>query len=238
MIAAGEAVLGPRALIRWEPRTLRTHPEPGMRKRVVREQRLILEGTSDERVEGLLQSPPAGVAVEGWGLGDAYPDTVGFLCAREPAAGGADFLVDGAALLASFGSTDDGREPARLLSSASVVLRTHPQHPPQEVVLARRSPKGRAAILYAPSSLLPRLDETGEPDAASRAALRWNELVLAVAADAPRFDLRRDEALLVDNYRMYHGRDGYLGDREVYRGWFWTDTAFAYPMVTEDAGEP
>lgn len=238
VIAAGEAVLGSHLRVRWEPRTLRPHAEPGQRKQVVRSERLILDGTADELDCGQVRAGPAGIAVEGWGLGDGYPDVVGFLCAAEAASGGEDFLVDSVGLLAELGTTADGRALRRALWTTTVPLRTHPHHPPQHQPLARRTRGGRLATLYSPSSLLPADGPDGGPDAATRAAQRWHALVAAAAAVAPRFALRRDEAMLIDNYRVYHGREGYTGARVTYRGWFWSDAVFAYPMVTDEPGAP
>ena len=238
VVAAGEAVLGARLRARWEPRTLRPHADPGRRKQVVRAQRLILEGTAAEFDDGRIRADPSAIAVEGWGLGDGYPDVVAFLCAAEPVSGGEDYLVDSVELMTSLGATAEGRALRRALWTSPVQLRTHPQHAPQRQPMSRRTRGGRLATLYAPSALLPVIDAAGEVDSATLAAQRWHELVAAAAADAPRFALHRDEALLVDNYRVYHGRDGYTGERVAYRGWFWSDAVFAYPMVTEDAGEP
>ena len=50
--------------------------------------------------------------------------------------------------------------------------------------------------------------------------------IQAEARDAARFLLRRGEALLVDNYRILHGREGYASsraERRTWRVWCWTD---------------
>jgi hypothetical protein len=47
--------------------------------------------------------------------------------------------------------------------------------------------------------------------------------VVAADAVAPRFSVREGEALLIDNYRMLHGRDPYAGGRLMWRVWCWTD---------------
>jgi gamma-butyrobetaine dioxygenase len=40
-------------------------------------------------------------------------------------------------------------------------------------------------------------------------------VLTAAAAAAPRFRLETGELLVVDNYRMLHGRDGFRGRREM-----------------------
>ena len=40
---------------------------------------------------------------------------------------------------------------------------------------------------------------------------------------APRWAVRAGEALLIDNYRMLHGRDPFVGGRIMWRVMCWTD---------------
>lgn len=230
---AGEAVLGPRLRARWEPRTLRPHEEAGRKKKPLRHERVILEATASATVEGVVQAEESALQTEGWGLGDGYPDVIAYLCQDEPTDGGASYLVDGYGILAAAASTPGRRKLLRSLWSAPVLLRTHPQYKPASQTLARRTPGGRVAVAYVPSSLLPSLDDEGRQDRATELATHWHELVVAVGLHAPRFSLRRGEVLLIDNYRVYHGREPYRGQRAVHRAWFWTDAVFAYPMVTE-----
>ena len=51
--------------------------------------------------------------------------------------------------------------------------------------------------------------------------------------NAPRFRLRPGEAVLVDNFRMLHGRDPYTDlRRKLWRLWHWTDMAMDVPLDT------
>jgi gamma-butyrobetaine dioxygenase len=56
-----------------------------------------------------------------------------------------------------------------------------------------------------------------EPQAAEHARLlqSYADVLTAAAAAAPRFRLESGELLVVDNYRMLHGRDGFRGRREM-----------------------
>ena len=58
---------------------------------------------------------------------------------------------------------------------------------------------------------------------AQRAEALYTHAVAVAQAAAPRFRLRAGQAVLVDNYRVHHGRDAYrdLG-RRMWRLWHWT----------------
>ena len=69
------------------------------------------------------------------------------------------------------------------------------------------------------------------------------ELDQAIATEsiiAPRFTLNKGEALIVDNFRMLHARDGFHGNesrRKMWRIWSWTDGAFGLPPQIAASGE-
>ena len=53
----------------------------------------------------------------------------------------------------------------------------------------------------------------------------------------PRFKLHVGEALLVDNYRLLHGRDRYFDlQRRMYRVWCWTRNPIGLPSHLQQAG--
>ncbi|CAE7203948.1 tas [Symbiodinium pilosum] len=58
------------------------------------------------------------------------------------------------------------------------------------------------------------------------------------AALAHRFPVQRGEALLLDNYRMLHGREGYAGEteRKLWRVWFWTNESSGIPEGMPELG--
>ena len=58
-----------------------------------------------------------------------------------------------------------------------------------------------------------------------------------------RFMLESGEALVIDNYRVLHGRDGYTAegfesDRKIWRIWCWTDRSKGLPEGVEELGSP
>ena len=59
----------------------------------------------------------------------------------------------------------------------------------------------------------------------------------------PRFMLNSGEALVVNNYRVLHGRDGYTAegfesDRKIWRIWCWTNRSLGLPEGVEELGSP
>jgi len=62
------------------------------------------------------------------------------------------------------------------------------------------------------------------------------------AGAAERFSLRRGEALLINNYRVLHGREGYTSrgrdGRKVWRVWCWTDRSLGLPEGMAEVGSP
>ncbi|CAE7317417.1 tas, partial [Symbiodinium pilosum] len=55
---------------------------------------------------------------------------------------------------------------------------------------------------------------------------------------AYRFAVHEGEALLLDNYRMLHGREGYTGrtQRKLWRVWFWTNASSGIPEGMPELG--
>jgi hypothetical protein len=227
---AVRAIVGPRLVGLWEPRTLRPHPVPGRKRQVVRQQRLIWEATESGPLP--IRGGAAALATEGYGLGLGAPDVVAYLVEQAPSSGGGDVLVDSHRLLATTADEDPGLSDA--LWSTPVLLRTHPQRPPERRPLARHDGRGRPYVTFTPSCVISPDDEADAAWRGARDAARWHEAAYTAAAVAPRVDVRPGELLLVDNCRTYHGRDAYIGERVVHRAWAWTDRAPGYPMVTQE----
>lgn len=226
---AVQSVFGPRLWVRWEPRTLAPHATGGKKRQVVRRERLILEATEPDD-GGAVTAANTPLGTDGGGLGLAAPDLVAYLCHTQERSGGSFRLLDSYLLIDRLATTPDGSAVTDALWSEPVLLRTHPQKPPERRPLARSGADGRLAVTYAPTSMLPS-DNDAVPERTF--ARRWHELVEVADEHSVRVNLRPGEILLLDNYRIYHGRDSYVGDRVHYRTWFWTDKAFGYPIVTE-----
>ena len=60
----------------------------------------------------------------------------------------------------------------------------------------------------------------------------WSNTINAAQQSAPRFQLDAGQALLIDNYRMFHGREGYSDpQRMMWRVWVWTQAALGVPGI-------
>ena len=58
----------------------------------------------------------------------------------------------------------------------------------------------------------------------------WQQIAERVAERAPRFKLTANQAVVVDNYRMLHGRDAYTDlNRLLWRVWIWTSGSLGVP---------
>ena len=58
----------------------------------------------------------------------------------------------------------------------------------------------------------------------------WRDAIATAADAAPRFKLHAGDVVVVDNYRMMHGREAYADlDRLMWRVWVWTKAAFGVP---------
>jgi gamma-butyrobetaine dioxygenase len=240
VIDAGEAVLGDRLRVRFPAMTLRPHQEPGQTTRIIRPEGTIWEAT--EATTGhageATRARPNSLGIEGWGgHGDTYPEVLAYLCQKEPATGGSSHIVDSYGLLAWLAVTPGHFDLLDALWTLPVPQRTHPRYSPRSTTLARRTRKGRVSVVYSPASVV--LDGADKEDMAgvTKMLARWHKVVEESAASAPRFDLRRGEVLLIDNYRVYHGRDAYTGERIVHRCWFWTEAAHAFPMLRQRPAE-
>ena len=60
----------------------------------------------------------------------------------------------------------------------------------------------------------------------------WTSAIDAAGASAPRFKLAPGQALIIDNYRVLHAREGYADlNRMMWRVWIWTDDCLGVPKM-------
>lgn len=81
----------------------------------------------------------------------------------------------------------------------------------------------------------PDADESIDP-AADRAMIdAFHVAMQAQGKAAPRFHLQQGEALVVDNWRLLHGRDRYFDKRRsLWRVWFWTEESAGVALPSND----
>lgn len=72
--------------------------------------------------------------------------------------------------------------------------------------------------------------DSTDPQRDARMISIWNDTIDAAVEEAPRFKLHPGQTLVVDNYRLLHGRDAYQDlQRMLWRVWVWTDSALGVP---------
>lgn len=72
--------------------------------------------------------------------------------------------------------------------------------------------------------------DSTDPQRDARMISIWNDTIDAAFEEAPRFKLHPGQTLVVDNYRLLHGRDAYQDlQRMLWRIWVWTDSALGVP---------
>jgi gamma-butyrobetaine dioxygenase len=168
------------------------------------------------------------VHTDGFAYGDAYPDQFVFLCAISSFIGGDSFLVDCYALLDGLAETPDG---AILVKDMESVPIDQSEPGMQEAIspLVGRTATGRRMCRRSPGQKP--WQGSGTPDRDHEMIGVWDDLCRHAGALAPRFKLQAGEALVVDNYRIVHGRDPYEDiDRLMWRVWVWTTSALAVPI--------
>lgn len=231
VVDAAYAVFGDRILGHSAVMTFRPQTSAGTGRRLIRSSWTIFEATEadvDPEYGPVVGASP--LTADGWAN---YPDLVALVCEREALSGGLNFIVDGYALLALLAATREGGMLVRELWSRGVPQRIHMvrEYPPRVTPLARRTRGGRLSVMYAPQVVITPQEGEEDPYEVGNMLKEWSGVVEQAASKAPRFALKSGEVLLLDNYRVYWGRERYAGERVVHRCAFHTDTAYSYPLT-------
>jgi hypothetical protein len=212
---------------------------------------------------------------DGYVYGDHMPDMI-FLHSEQVAArGGENFVIDGEAILSELLASDpDAARLAReatidlteRMSAGGITTGREAFGPlfrrrADGTLWWRRQLKTRAyeqgVEQHAdgrPSTVIKELQPyqslwtpAGAGNNATEAMLVAVDAAIQRATrDAPRFTLAPSESLLVDNYRMLHGREGYDAPedgseaalRKMWRVWCWTTRSDGLPVGVKEVGSP
>ena len=184
-------------------------------------------GEMDRRLPGTDHLARLAAHTDGYAYGDLYPDYFLLSCVRASPAGGESFLVDGYAVLDAMRADPALHWVPDALAQVSIdQTESGMQHAVSPIV--QRSPDGRTMVRKT-------FDQKPAADSADRARAQamidaWHRTVEQVAERAPRFKLAPGQAVVVDNYRMLHGRDGYTDmNRLLWRVWVWTSGSRGVP---------
>ncbi len=81
--------------------------------------------------------------------------------------------------------------------------------------------------------------DSSTPEADQAMIDQWRSLLDAAGSEIEHFKVRNGEALIIDNYRVLHGREPYDDHRRtLWRVWLWTDASAngtpALPVHSDD----
>ncbi len=177
---------------------------------------------------------------DGYGFGDLGPDYLFLWCGRPDATGeGASFLVDGLALVEQLAQDPDWADVARF-AWATDIDQSEPNFPlAGHAPIARYLPGGRVQVRHHPFQA-PVPGQASDIDAAQQELVgRWSAAVTAARDGGPMFHAAAGDLICVDNYRLFHGRDGYRDpDRLMLSIWGWSSAAIAVPEGSLDIVRP
>ena len=141
--------------------------------------------------------------------------------------GGDNFLVDGYAVLKNIAASRP--ELARDLETVAVDQTEEGMQMSHSPIIQFNS-AGRKLLRR--NFCQKPLSDSMRPDKDLEMIESWTKAVDAAGVSAPRFKLGPGEALIVDNYRVLHGRDGYSDlNRMMWRVWIWTEEAMGTPPM-------
>jgi alpha-ketoglutarate-dependent taurine dioxygenase len=193
----------------WRERTLAV-PAPAA----------VREGGDQDRVK-VERNARLDLHTDGFAYGDRAPDVMALVCVQDGSEGGESFLTDGYAVLEHM-----DRALRRFLTEVDVD-QTEPGARPNVAPTVLRLASGRVAVRQ-PLYAVP-VQTSSDPFEDAMFIDQWKQLTAELSGIVPRFRLEPGEALVVDNYRVLHGRDGYAGERFLWRVWAWTTEGNGVP---------
>jgi hypothetical protein len=166
---------------------------------------------------------------DGFDFGDHAPDYVALWCDRPCTTGGASFAVDQVRLMDALAADPATADLAEFCRTVDIdpARPAAPRGVPGPVADTRAGDGTRWRVrVHSGLSALP-----GPDEAAHREMIgRWRDAVHAANAAGPRFRLGAGDLLLLDNYRVSHGRDPYDDpSRRVVSIWAWSAGAVRVP---------
>lgn len=203
---------------------------------------------------------------DGYMYGDHYPDYIMMLMETQSDRGGENFIVDGEAILTSFqdhplssslltlqvdlsenlrsGGVVDGRASVgplfRRLGKRLSWRRQLRQDARKHLCTQTHKQREAGETYDTPNFAYQSLWSPACDDADTGTCESMLKLVDAAiqreAAAAPRFKLSSGEAVLIDNWRVLHGREGFPvagsasgAERRLWRVWIWTKASNGLP---------
>ncbi len=184
-------------------------------------------GIQDRRPAGLTLHTRSNLHTDGFSYGNLYPDYFLLLCERDSPEGGESFVMDGAALLEWAATQPGGPEFVERLQRVAID-QTEPGKRNATGPMVGRSDSGRVMFRRFPEQQPTHDASDPERDWAMIAA--WHTLIDDLSLFCPRFKLEPGQAVVIDNYRLFHGRESYSDiSRCMWRLWVWTTAGQGVP---------
>ena len=187
-------------------------------------------GDKDRRPVGLSNATRSDCHTDGYSYGDRYPDYILLLCNKHSEQGGESFLVDGYAMLDEMATDAElGWIPEAL--STVPINQTEDGMRPSTSTIVKTSPKGRKMLLMANKQDQRPHDDSTDPARDQEMMEKWRGKIYEATDHISHFKLHSGEAFILDNYRLFHGREAYSDEaRSMWRVWIWTEnSAFGLP---------
>lgn len=189
-------------------------------------------GEKDRRLEGKTHKDALPAHTDGFAYGDFYPDYISLVCVKASPEGGESFLVDGYAVLENLAADPATAWAAAALQEIAIDQTEEGMQKSYSPIIQKTS-DGRLMVRRT-------LDKHGngpKPLAANNNLNKdqemidiWGNAIDQAAKAAPRFMLTPGDAVIIDNYRLFHAREGYCDmSRMLWRVWTWTDASRGAP---------
>lgn len=182
-------------------------------------------GDKDRRPMGLSSASRSHCHTDGYSYGDHYPDYFLLLCDTHSEVGGESFLVDGYAVLDEMTADPEYAWLPKALRTVPI-NQTEIGMRPLVGPMVRSTDRGRPMVVMANAVDLRPCDDSANPERDQTMMDVWRETVYEATDHIEHFKLYSGEAVIVDNYRLFHGREPYADERrKMWRVWMWTEAS-------------
>lgn len=197
----------------------------GDKVRTIPEAARVFVGGEMDRYEQPDHKLPLKPHTDGFAYGDLLPDYIMLTCVNTSPEGGESFLVDGYAVLDQLA----GENPQLVQDLETIAVdQTEEDMQVSTSPIVQYNSEGRK-ILRRNFSQKP-LPDSVQPDHDQNMIDTWINAVEEAGDQVPRFKIEPGQALIIDNYRVLHAREGYSDlNRMMWRVWIWTNEALGVP---------
>lgn len=166
---------------------------------------------------------------DGFAYGDLYPDFLLLSCVTASPSGGESILVDGYSIHRALAANPETAWAAKRMTTAAIDQTERGMQTAVSTIVMNNG-SGRKMIR---KTIEQRPVPQSEDFDLDRQMIKiWHDAIEQASLTAPTCKLASGEVLLLDNYRMLHGRMPYEDlNRMLWRVWVWTDEALGVPSL-------